>query len=445
MDESRGRRLRSRRGESIPPRVSLDLEGGRATTSHGQHEQEQEKERPLPLIPTRSGFHPLEACVIAFRGSCKMSMAAHALLPAVPLGIVLHFVKPEWHTAVFIANYIAMIPNASLLSFASQELARKVYRPVGVLLEAAFAAAVEIILCLLLLFQHQYQVIQAALLGSMLANLLLCTGMCFIVGGIGRVHNTFDEMVTETSGGLVLISVAGLVMPTVFEHSIRDIPGVADMERRLLGISRFTAILLLCAYAAFICFQLFTHHSFFDEMLKESERHNEDRIDAHRRPKLTTLEALVFVAVFLALVTMSALFMVQQIHWIVTHHAISDAFVGLILVPLVEKAAEHLTALDEAYDDAMSFALSHLLLGPVQTALLVAPVVVCVGWVFKLPMDLGFETFLVVSLVFAVLVVGNFIKDNKSNYLEGALLVIFYVIIAAGTWYYPNPQGLESH
>jgi Ca2+:H+ antiporter len=50
------------------------------------------------------------------------------------------------------------------------------------------------------------------------------------------------------------------------------------------------------------------------------------------------------------------------------------------LVPLVEKAAEHITAIDEAWDDQMNFALSHILGASIQTALLNTPLAVIVGW-----------------------------------------------------------------
>lgn len=45
---------------------------------------------------------------------------------------------------------------------------------------------------------------------------------------------------------------------------------------------------------------------------------------------------------------MSAVFLVEQIPYIV-ERGVPDNFMGLILVPLVEKAAEHLTAVDEAW------------------------------------------------------------------------------------------------
>ena len=45
---------------------------------------------------------------------------------------------------------------------------------------------------------------------------------------------------------------------------------------------------------------------------------------------------------------------------------------------------------------------------------------------------------MVVCLILAILVVGNFLRDGKSNYLEGGLCVLVYCIIAITTWYYPG-------
>jgi hypothetical protein len=94
---------------------------------------------------------------------------------------------------------------------------------------------------------------------------------------------------------------------------------------------------------------------------------------------------------------------------------------GLILVPVIEKASEHITAMDEAYDNQMNFALSHVLGASIQTALLNTPLVVLVGWGLDKNMSLNFEMFDAIVLILAVIVVGNFLRDEKSDYLEGAL------------------------
>ena len=75
-----------------------------------------------------------------------------------------------------------------------------------------------------------------------------------------------------------------------------------------------------------------------------------------------------------------------------------------------------------------------------------APLAVIVAWGLGKELGLNFEIFMIVLLVLAILVVGNFLRDGKSTYLEGGLCVLIYVIIAVTTWYYPKVETAgESH
>lgn len=180
--------------------------------------------------------------------------------------------------------------------------------------------------------------------------------------------------------------------------------------------------------------------------------------------------SLVALVISLAFATWLLIILVEQIEHVV-ESGVPDQFLGLILLPLVEKAAEHLTAIDEAYDGVINVALYHCLGPSIQTALFNAPLVVLVGWALDKPMDLNFEIFMIALLVLSILVVGNFLRDGESNWLEGALLIvsldsnlerimrslkvqlrlsltvnqIVYVIIAIASWYYPNPDVATSN
>ena len=179
-----------------------------------------------------------------------------------------------------------------------------------------------------------------------------------------------------------------------------------------------------------------THHGIYDAILEADELRDEDRHRDLQKDKLTFTECVIALAISIALVTLIAISLVEQIPTIVKEHHISDAFMGLILVPLVEKAAEHLSAIDEAYDNQMNFALSHVLGATIQTALFNGPLVVIISWGLNKGLDLDFEVFQIVVLILSILVVGNFLRDQKSNYLEGALCVIVYIIIAVAAFFY---------
>lgn len=57
---------------------------------------------------------------------------------------------------------------------------------------------------MVLLVKHEYVLLQGAILGSILATMLLCLGMCFFASGIRRDDSTFDEAITEAGSGLLL-------------------------------------------------------------------------------------------------------------------------------------------------------------------------------------------------------------------------------------------------
>ncbi|CAK7227193.1 hypothetical protein SBRCBS47491_006486 [Sporothrix bragantina] len=406
----------------------------------------------------RAGFHPTHFFRIAFRSSSRVSMAVNILWPFVPAAIACRYAlddSPTNNLISFILAYIAMVPCANLIGFAGQELSRKVPHVVGVLTETIVASIVEIVLFIVLLTRGLYVVIQAAILGSVLATMLLCLGMCFFVGGLRRTEQEFSETVSEAGNGLLLTAGFGLAVPTLFQHALSG-TGIddADLTSRTVNVSRVTAILLIVAYLVFIYFQARTHNSIYDEIFEGEERRaaayaaedtlehvQHGELDYHvdvEREKLTMTECLISLSVAVTLVSMIALALVEEIESIVNERGVSDAFMGLILVPLVEKAAEHLTAINEAWDNQMNFALAHVLGSTLQTAMFNGPLAVIVGWGLHRPMGLDFEMFDMGVLILAIITVGNFLRDQKSNYLEGLLCVIVYVAIAVAAYNYPE-------
>ena len=201
---------------------------------------------------------------------------------------------------------------------------------------------------------------------------------------------------------------------------------------------------MIIAYLIFVWFQAHSHQNIFDEILEGDEHKDKDRHKDLKKPKLTLTECALALSIAIALVTLIAIGLVQEIPSIVDEQHISESFMGLILVPVVEKAAEHLTAVDEAWDDQTNFALSSVLGATIQTALFNAPLVVIVGWGLGKPMSLQFDIFSIVVLMLAILVVGNFLRDQKSNYLEGSLCLVVYGIIAAGAFYFPNARSEDT-
>ncbi|KAK5108027.1 hypothetical protein LTR62_008862 [Meristemomyces frigidus] len=415
----------------------------------------------------RRYFSPLKFLAICWRSTSTASKCTNVLWPFTIAAMVMHFGFPQHHLWVFITCYLGMVPAANLVGFAGQEFARKLPKVMGIILETTLGSVVEIILFMVLITRKSgnFQVIRAAILGSILANLLFClgkslfmffggcvlcscydAGVCFFVGGIFHPQQTFHEAISEVGSNLMLVAAVALVIPTIYYQSLSGGRITeAALEAETLRISRAAAIILLVAFCVYVWFQSRSHHSLYEDILEADEELDHDRHKDLAKAKLTATEGLIAVLVALTFVSFMAVFLVEELDYMRDERGISDAFLGLILIPIVEKASEHLTAVDEAYDNQMNFALSHVLGASIQTALLNTPLVILVGWGLHKDMALNFELFDAVVLILAIIVVGNFLRDEKSDYLEGALCVFVYILIAVTAWYYPNPvAGTET-
>jgi Ca2+:H+ antiporter len=154
----------------------------------------------------RKGIHPFHFFKICWSSTSDASRAVNLLWPIVPAAIAVRYTLSghDHGVLIFALQYVAMVPCANLIGFAGQELARKLPRVFGILTETTLGSIVEIILFMVLLQKDEIRVIQAAILGSILATLLLCLGMCFFAGGLRRDEQKFDETVSETGSGLLL-------------------------------------------------------------------------------------------------------------------------------------------------------------------------------------------------------------------------------------------------
>lgn len=614
------------------------------------------------------------------------------LLVFVPIGIAakLAHLKPE---ISFSMNAIAIIPLAGLLAHATEVVASRVGDALGALLNVSFGNAVELILFIILLTSGQIEVVQASLLGSILANLLLILGMAFLLGGLKYQEQIYNSTATQMSGVMLALAVMSLLLPTAFHSAFND-NTIADHET--LQVSRITSIILLLVYGLYLVFQLKSHrylyastpqhiideeshpgvladvfdtsssdssssssssdsdsssnssngtmtkkakrvmkklrrkssasskdgqsfvnahgasseshprpldiersgsinnassrarvsrqqsfnaimsgdeadddqyapkardfesashqsHAIMKEEKKKrkSKKHRDQRdrnkevkalpeAEAEPKPKVAfseevqhnevtpttsrrpyrpglpsllsnnvfsnpqnpapsgpvpniriaapraplrrakslpeqmdrvqsqasvspkpavspqaamalveeeqedeTPEMSIKAAIFMllistGLVAVCADFMSEAIEPMVESSGISQAFIGLIIIPIVGNAAEHVTAVVVATKNKMDLAIGIAIGSSIQIALFITPLIVILGWCMGKDMTLYFNIFETVALFVTVLVVNFLVLDGRSNYLEGSLLIAAYVIIAVVSFFYPD-------
>jgi Ca2+:H+ antiporter len=172
---------------------------------------------------------------------------------------------------------------------------------------------------------------------------------------------------------------------------------------------------MLILYVLYLIFQLSTHASLFDAEAQDEAEEEEE-------PQMGPWTASGVLIVTTIAVAVCAEYLVDSIDSLVATAHISKTFIGLILLPIVGNAAEHVTAVVVALKDKMDLAMGVAIGSSMQIALLVTPFLVILGWIINKDMTLHFELFETVVFFLSVLVVTYVIQDGKSNYLEGAMV-----------------------
>lgn len=181
------------------------------------------------------------------------------------------------------------------------------------LLETFLGGIVEIVLFMVLLARSGTHgdlvpVIRAAILGSILANLLLCLGFCFFVGGLRRDEQEFHEVISEVGSGLLLVAGFGLLIPSAFYHSVQGGPWPDQLPNEI-HISQISAVILLIAYLFYVWFQMRTHHGMYDEVLEIDKHKDHDREKDLQKEKLTFTECIIALIISIACVSLHAVFL----------------------------------------------------------------------------------------------------------------------------------------
>lgn len=169
-------------------------------------------------------------------------------------------------------------------------------------------------------------------------------------------------------------------------YAVLDQNGTKEKTESILVLSRGTAIILLILYVMYLVFQLRTHSNLFDaETQLPAEEHEREE------PCMGPIAAGAVLVVTTILVAICADYLVGSIDDIVESGGISKSFIGLILIPIVGNAAEHVTAVVVAVRNKMDLAMGVAIGSSIQIALLVTPFLVIFGWIIGQPMSLHFE------------------------------------------------------
>jgi len=364
----------------------------------------------------------------------KNIVVDHPFLSSLFIFVPLALIPGQWSVTTFFAfNFMAIIPMAWLIGKATEDLSATTTETAAGLINATFGNIVEMLLCFSSIKNGQYVVTHCTLIGSILSNLLLVMGTAFVVGGYYYKVQRFSQQGASTQCSLLMLSVAGIALPTVYNNVLKD---EAD-HQNMIEISRLVSVLLLFTYIVYLYFQLVSHsHLFEDTDATQLEEEDEPP------PDLGPIAATILLCICTFMTSILTDNVIDSIDGTIKTYNVSAEFIGIILLPIIGNAAEHYTAITVAARNKMDLSLAVAAGSSCQVALLVTPACVICGWVMDKEMTLDFHIFQVIVLLSAVGIVSSILGNGTCNWMEGVMLLVLYVII--GLLYYIKGTGPES-
>jgi Ca2+:H+ antiporter len=352
----------------------------------------------------------------------------YAMLIFVPLALIAKFVLSLDPVLIFIFAALGIIPLADFIGEATEELAVHTGPKLGGLLNATLGNAAELIITIFALREGLLDLVRASITGSIIGNLLLVLGLSLLVGGLKNGLQSFDRRTASINGTLLILAVMALVIPSLFDAAIEP-----DMAAEL-GLSEGVAIIMIIIYGLTILYS-FTGG-------KETTREPATEETHHARWSVQR-SLVVLTAATIAIVFMSEV-LVGAVEAVTVTLGLTEFFIGIIVIPLVGNVAEHLVAVQVAYKNKMELSLAVSLGSSLQIALFVAPVLVFISLLFGQPLLLVFNSFELVALIAASIIAAFIALDGESNWLEGAMLLGLYIIIAIAFFFLPVNGAHEA-
>jgi Ca2+:H+ antiporter len=312
----------------------------------------------------------------------------------------------------FVVSAAALALLARTVGTATEQLGARLGSGGASVVQSALGNLPELFIALFALNRGLVDVVQAALVGSILANSILVLGLAFLVGGLRNGPQRFE------AGRARMVSTL-----TVLAAATMAIPSLAD-QFHAPAAAHANTLSLVCAGVLLALF-LLTLPSFLRSAAGE----------VHEPPRWNVTEtALALAGAGTAAAFTSDWFVTALTPAIHTLH-MSEEFAGLVIVAIAGNAVENVVGVQLAARNRPDFAIGVIVNSSLQVALALTPVLVIASYMFATHLTLVFPPLLALVLVIAGILGALVVNDGESTWEEGAVLVGFYVVIAASFWW----------
>ena len=313
----------------------------------------------------------------------------------------------------FVVAACAIAGLARLVGSATEQLGGRLGSAGAGAIQSALGNLPELFIALFALHDGLVTLVQAALIGSVLANSVLVLGIAFTVGGLRHGTQAFDSPRARIIATLTVLAAAILSVPSL-AHAFHA-PAAAHSR----------SLSFVCAGVLLAVFVL-TLPGLLAPLQDEAE---------HEPPRWSLRTTAAVLALAAAAAALASDWFVSALRPAIETLHMSQSFAGLVVVAIAGNAVENVVGVQLAARNRPDFAISVIVNSSLQVALALTPALVFLSLLFATTLTLVFPVLLAISLLFAAGLGALVVYDGESTWPEGVILIGLYVVIAASFWW----------
>lgn len=322
-----------------------------------------------------------------------------------------------------VIHSLAMIPLAFMLGELTSSISEYIGEKKGGLLTATLGNLPEIIMSLWSIRLGRISMVQSAMIGCIVNNILLVLGLSIFLGGIKYKQQVFNKNNAKTNFSMLLLAMSSMVIMACINNYSRISSDI------IISISAVVSVILISVYLLGLVFSLYTHSN-----LLLGEKDIEDNTSNVKNKR-----GVINLAVKIIIITLAIYFLSEKVildaDTVIRSFNISEGFMGIILIPILGNIGENISAIIGAVKNKINLSLEIAIGSSIQIALFATPVLVLIGLFLGAQIAMVFSVLNIIIVALAIFMSYIVFADGCTNWFEGTVLIAVYIIITICYFY----------
>lgn len=324
-----------------------------------------------------------------------------------------------------IIHSLAMIPLAFMLGELTSNISEYIGEKKGGLLTATLGNLPEILMGVWSIRLGLISMVQAAMIGCIVNNMLLVLGVSIFLGGIKYKQQTFNKETAKTNFCMLLLAMSAMVLMGCIDN-------YSNIETEvLIKISAIVAIILVAVYVLGLVFSLYTHSNFF--IASDSKDTNEvEKVETDKSGVIKIVIKICILALAIYLLSESV---INDASIVIKNYNISESFMGIILIPILGNIGENISAIICATKNKVNLSLEIAIGSSIQITLFATPILILTAMALGVQIALVFSVLNIIIAALAIFMSYIVFADGNTYWFEGTVLIAVYIIITICYFY----------